>query len=164
MTLKITTNIEGDTLQAKHILAQDYGFHCSGGNTSPAIYWEGLPEDTKSVAITCYDPDAPTGSGWWHWIVLNIPPHITHLDENSGYADNMLPDGAMHVVNDCNRLQFMGACPPPTDDAHRYIFTVHACSTTFDFDSNIPSAVARFSIELNTIEKASITYLYKYQS
>jgi Raf kinase inhibitor-like YbhB/YbcL family protein len=102
-------------------------FGCSGENKSPALKWSGAPKDTKSFAVTVYDPDAPTGSGWWHWSVINIPANVTELKPDAGNASNAnLPPGARQVRIDYGVAAWGGACPPPGDKPHRYIFTVHA--------------------------------------
>jgi Raf kinase inhibitor-like YbhB/YbcL family protein len=103
------------------------GFGCAGENKSPALKWSGAPKDTKSFAVNVYDPDAPTGSGWWHWYVVNIPADVTELKMDAGAVGGAnLPKGATNVKIDFGTAGFGGVCPPQGDKPHRYIFTVQA--------------------------------------
>lgn len=100
---------------------------CNGQNLSPALDWTGAPEGTRSYAVTVYDPDAPTGHGWWHWAVANIPPGVTELPRGSGSReDDSLPEPAIQLRNDFGESAYGGPCPPPGDKAHRYRFRVYA--------------------------------------
>ena len=120
------------------------GFGCSGDNKSPTLKWSGAPAGTKSFAITLYDPDAPTGSGFWHWFVVNIPGDVTELAANAGAIGGAnLPKGAKHIRIDYGIHGFGGPCPPEGDPPHRYIFTVHALKVDrLDIPDDATAAVA----------------------
>ncbi len=100
------------------------GFGCSGANVSPQLSWQNAPQGTKSFVLTVYDPDAPTGSGWWHWVVYDIPASTKELPQGAGSGKAPLPDGAKQGRTDFGAPGFGGACPPPGDKPHRYVFTV----------------------------------------
>jgi Raf kinase inhibitor-like YbhB/YbcL family protein len=143
--------------------AQVYkGFGCEGQNLSPALKWSGAPKDTKSFAITVYDPDAPTGSGWWHWVVYNIPATVTELAEGAGSADGKgLPAGAVQGRTDFGSVGFGGACPPKGDKPHRYIFTVHALKVDkLDLPPDATAALVGFMLHANDLAKASFEARY----
>jgi Raf kinase inhibitor-like YbhB/YbcL family protein len=97
---------------------------CGGKNTSPQLAWSGAPSGTKSFAITCFDPDAPTGAGYWHWLAFNIPASVSSLRAGDGNGD--APAGGSGGYSDFGMTQYGGPCPPPSDGDHRYIFTVYA--------------------------------------
>ena len=138
------------------------GFGCEGKNISPALKWSGAPKDTKCFALTVYDPDAPTGSGCWHWVVYNIPASATELPEGAGAADGKaMPAGAVQGRTDFGTAGFGGACPPPGDKPHRYIFTVHALKTEkIDAPADASAALVGFMINANRIGKASFEAKY----
>ena len=137
-------------------------FGCTGENRSPALKWSGAPAGTKSFALTVYDPDAPTGSGWWHWVVINLPANVTELKPDAGnHSGANLPSGARQVRIDYGFSGWGGMCPPPGDKPHRYVFTVHALKTDrLDIPEDATAALAGFMINANTIAKASFTALY----
>ena len=139
------------------------GFGCSGKNISPSLKWIDAPAETKSFAVTVYDPDAPTGSGWWHWIIFNIPADITELKADAGRIDkNLAPAGSVQSVTDFGKPGFGGACPPQGDQAHRYIFTVYALSaTTLDLDENARPALVGFMLNSKAIARASLISYYQ---
>lgn len=138
------------------------GFGCTGKNVSPALRWSGAPAGTKSFALTVYDPDAPTGSGWWHWVVINLPAATTELPEGAGAAGGPgLPAGAMQGRTDFGAPGFGGACPPKGDKPHRYIFTVHALKIEkLDVPPDATAALIGFMINANRLGKASFTAKY----
>jgi Raf kinase inhibitor-like YbhB/YbcL family protein len=138
------------------------GFGCSGENKSPALKWSGAPAGTKSFAVTLYDPDAPTGSGWWHWVVYNIPASTTELTAGAGAADGKgLPQGAAQGRTDFGTAAFGGACPPQGDKPHRYIFTVYALkSDKLDVPADASAALIGFMIHADQLAKATLTAKY----
>ena len=138
------------------------GFGCEGKNISPALKWSGAPSGTKSYAVTVYDPDAPTGSGWWHWVVYNIPASATELPEGAGGADGKgLPAGAVQGRTDFGAAGFGGACPPAGDKPHRYIFTVYALKTDkIEAPADASAALVGFMINANKLGKASFEAKY----
>jgi len=154
MTFTLTSNdiADGGGLPDAQVQAK--------GNTSPHLKWSGAPEGTKSFAVTCYDPDAPTGSGFWHWTVANIPADVSELA--TGASSGGLPKGAVEGRTDYGEPGFGGAAPPPGHGPHRYIFTVFAV----DVD-NLPvtpedsGAKYGFNLHFHTLARASITATYE---
>lgn len=138
------------------------GFGCSGKNQSPALKWTAGPKETKSYAITVYDPDAPTGSGWRHWVVYNIPANVTELAAGVGDSTGRrLPSGAIQGRTDYGSHDFGGACPPQGDKPHRYIFTVHALKIEkIEVPADASAALIGFMINANSLGKASFTAKY----
>ncbi|MDR3736211.1 MAG: kinase inhibitor [Acidobacteriaceae bacterium] len=134
-------------------------FGHSGGNISPQLAWTDAPEGTESFVVMVYDPDAPTGSGWWHWVVSNIPARVTELPTGaSGTA--AMPAGAIESRTDYSTAGYGGAAPPP-GPPHRYIFTVYALKTAhIDVTPDSSAALVGFLTHFNSIAKASITAFY----
>lgn len=154
--LSSTSIAEGAQLPPSHVFA---GFGCEGGNQSPQLSWSGAPETTKSFAITAYDPDAPTGSGWWHWNVVNIPASEGSVELGAS-GDAKMPAGSVEIANDYGTAGFGGACPPP-GEVHRYVFTVHALAIErLDLPASPSNALVGFMIGANRIESARITAVY----
>jgi Raf kinase inhibitor-like YbhB/YbcL family protein len=154
---------DGDYLGQEHVLSADYGFGCSGGNRSPHLRWEDAPAGTKSFALTCFDPDAPTGSGFWHWVVVNVPPGVTELPLDAGNpGSGKLPAGALQVRTDFGKPGYGGPCPPQGDHPHRYLFTLHAVSMDkLPVTADTAAAVVGFYLNFNTLAKVALMGLYK---
>lgn len=130
------------------------GFGCSGENRSPQLSWSNAPEGTKSFAITMYDPDAPSGSGWWHWSVVNIPAHVTTLEQGM----DLSKIGAHEIKTDFGSAGFGGACPPEKQGMHRYQFIVWALpEESLMFDDNASAALVGFTLNNIALGKATLT-------
>jgi len=142
--------------------AQVYsGMGCDGQNQAPALSWTGAPRGTKSFAITMYDPDTPTGSGWWHWVVFNIPADVTSLPTGaSSSSKNLLPPGAALGNTDFGTPGYGGPCPPQGDKPHRYIVTVYALDDSLSIPGNATAAYVGFNIHAHAIGEATLTALY----
>ncbi len=138
------------------------GFGCSGKNISPKLEWSNAPKGTKSFAITVYDPDAPTGSGWWHWLVFNIPSSVHSLPRGAGNPSaHLLPKGAVQSRTDFGKPGYGGACPPAGDRPHRYIFTVYALDVQkLPLNADSAPALIGFMLEKHAIAKASLISYY----
>ncbi len=155
-TLMSTDISEGHKLSKEQVLN---GFGCKGKNISPSLTWSNAPAGTKSFVITAYDPDAPTGSGWWHWVVFNIPSKATTLPRGAGSGKG-LPKKAIQGRTDFGSNGFGGACPPP-GEVHRYVFSIFALSTEkLDLDENASAALVGFMTRSNALAKATITATY----
>ena len=138
------------------------GFGCEGANQSPLLVWKNAPAGAKSFAVTVYDPDAPTGSGWWHWLAYNIPATVTQLPAGAGVVGGAgLPPGTAQGRNDFGAASFGGACPPKGSEPHRYVFTVHALKVDkMDLPADASAALIGYMIGANRIDKASLTATY----
>ncbi|HKB44494.1 MAG TPA: YbhB/YbcL family Raf kinase inhibitor-like protein [Chitinophagaceae bacterium] len=139
------------------------GFGCTGKNQSPQLSWANAPEGTKSFAITMYDPDAPTGSGFWHWVVFDIPASSNELVTNAGNIDlNLAPKGAIQSVTNYGANGYGGPCPPGGHGIHQYIITVYALKVDkLGLDANTNPAIVGFNLWMNTLAKASIVSYYQ---
>ncbi len=138
------------------------GFGCTGDNVSPELRWANPPKGTKSFAVTVYDPDAPTGSGWWHWVIYNIPEDITALAADAGRPGGpSAPQRSVQSMTDFGEPGYGGPCPPPGHKPHRYIFTVYALKVEqLSLKPATPAAMVGFYLQQNALAKASFTGLY----
>jgi hypothetical protein len=134
----------------------------NANNISPALHWQNSPENTESYAVTVYDPDAPTGSGWWHWVIFNIPSEVTILEQDAGNRQSGLaPTGSVQSRTDFGTPGYGGACQPQGDEDHRYIFSVYALDTKkLDLDKNATAAMVGYSIRQHAIAKTQLTVVY----
>ena len=139
------------------------GFGCAGANISPQISWSNIPLGAKSFALTVYDPDAPTGSGWWHYLAINIPVSYNNLPAGFAAENKFeIKDGIKQIRNDFGVHNFGGPCPPQGDKAHRYIFTIYALKVDkLEVPESATAAFAGFMINQNVVAKASFTGFYK---
>jgi Raf kinase inhibitor-like YbhB/YbcL family protein len=132
------------------------GMGFSGENQSPQLYWENAPGETEAFAVTMYDLDAPTGSGFWHWVVFNIPSNIHELPSGAGdLAKNLLPEGVVQSLTDIGVPGYAGAAPPE-GPAHRYLITVHALAKKLELDANTTPAFIGFNLHFATLARASL--------
>ena len=138
-------------------------FGAGGEDVSPELRWSGFPEGTKSFAVTCFDPDAPTGSGFWHWVVYNIPASVTKLATGAGAQDGSgLPEGAGQLKNDAGLPGYLGSAPPEGHGPHRYVFTVHALSVdSLPINDDVTPAICGFNMFGCTLARAIVTPVYE---
>lgn len=162
-------NAQTFTLRSKDIGGQATdkqvynGFGCTGENLSPELNWENPPAGTKSFAITMYDPDAPTGSGFWHWVVFDIPANISELKTGAGNIQKgLMPAGAIQSNTDFGQPGYGGPCPPQGHGFHQYLITIYALKTDkLGLDKNATPAFVGFNLFSNTLAKASLVMYYK---
>ena len=161
MTVTSTDIKEGGTIANEQVFK---GFGCTGGNVSPELSWSGAPGGTKSLAVSIYDPDAPTGSGWWHWVVFNIPPGTTSLPKGAGDAKKKsMPKGAIQSRTDFGADGYGGPCPPAGDKPHRYQITVFAVDVDklpFAKNHNASGASVGFDLHFHTLAKTTLTGVF----
>ena len=152
---------DGQPMDDTH--AADASFGGKGQNLSPQLRWEGFPPETRGFAVTIYDPDAPTGSGFWHWVLFDIPAGVTELPRGAGSGDQAgRPEGTKHGRNDVGGLGFVGAFPPPGHGPHRYVTAVHALDTDHlgPPDGATPAFVG-FNLGGHTLARAVIVPTYE---
>ncbi|MYR31492.1 YbhB/YbcL family Raf kinase inhibitor-like protein [Nocardiopsis alba] len=157
-TVTSTDVTDGKTLPT----AQVSGIMGAGGqDVSPQLSWSGFPEETRSFAVTCFDPDAPTASGFWHWVVCDIPVDVTELAADAGNGSG-LPEQAVTLRNDAGGHRYIGAAPPAGHGPHRYIFAVHAVDVpSLGLDSSASPAFLGFNLFSHALGRALITPVYE---
>jgi Raf kinase inhibitor-like YbhB/YbcL family protein len=138
-------------------------FGAGGDDRSPQLSWSGFPTETKSFVVTCYDPDAPTGSGFWHWAVVDIPASVTSLPSGAGdETGGVLPDGAFQLRNDAGLRRYLGAAPPPGHGRHRYLFVVHAVGVDpLGLSVDASNAMLGFNLFGQTLARATMACWYE---
>lgn len=159
-----TFTLTSKNLGGEATLKEEFnGFGCIGKNESPQLSWKNAPEGTRSFAITMYDPDAPTGSGWWHWVVFDIPTSTTELVANAGDIKlDLTPEGTIQSITNYGSQGYGGPCPPQGHGLHQYIITVYALKTdTLGLDKNTNPAIVGYYLWNNTLAKASLITYYK---
>ncbi len=161
MTLTSGEIKDGGTIANEQVFK---GFGCTGNNVSPSLSWSGAPSGTKSFAVSIYDPDAPTGSGWWHWVVFNIPANVTSLAKGAGdVKSKSMPKGAIQSRTDFGSGGYGGPCPPTGDKPHRYQITVFAVDVDKLPDAKndqASAALVGFDLHFHTLAKATLTGTY----
>jgi len=154
-------DLRSDDVSYGEPLADDHV--AASGNTSPHLSWSGAPEGTRSFVVTCFDPDAPTPSGFWHWVVVDLPAGTTELFPGAGSGDDALPGHAFHVRNDLGTRDFTGAAPPEGDQVHRYYFAVHAVGEErLGVDADASAAVVSFNLAFKTLGRAVLQATYQH--
>jgi Raf kinase inhibitor-like YbhB/YbcL family protein len=159
-----TFTLKSNSVGGQGTLTQEFsGWGCVGQNESPQLSWENAPEGTESFAITMYDPDAPTGSGWWHWLIFDIPMNMSELAAGAGnVASGKAPQGCIQSVTSYGQTGYGGPCPPVGHGIHQYIITIHALKkASLGLDEKTDPAVVGFNLWANTIEKASLVFYYQ---
>lgn len=158
--------LRSPSIAEQQTLPRDHVHHAMGAggeNISPELAWSGAPAGTKSFALTMYDPDAPTGSGWWHWVVYDIPADATALPRGAGAAGGaVLPKGAKQGRTDFGTREYGGAAPPPGHGPHRYVFTLYALNVDkLDVPEDASAAYVGFMIHFAKLGETKLTARYE---
>jgi Raf kinase inhibitor-like YbhB/YbcL family protein len=158
-TVVSTDCTDGETLPMPHVS----GVMGAGGeDRSPQLSWSGFPDGTRSFAVTVYDPDAPTASGFWHWAVANLPASVTELPSGAGSEGGSLPEGAVQLRNDAGFAGYLGAAPPAGHGPHRYFVVVHAVDTDrLDVNADTTPAILGFNLSFHTLARATMVLIYE---
>jgi Raf kinase inhibitor-like YbhB/YbcL family protein len=149
---------EGETVGRLHLYNE---MGCTGQNVSPALEWSGAPAGARSLAVTVYDPDAPTGKGWWHWVIYNIPPDVSKLPAGAGDPARSFMPGVMQGITDFGKPGYGGPCPPKGDKPHRYVFTVYALDVEkLEVPDTATAAAVGFNLNAHRLAIATLTGVY----
>ena len=147
--------VDGAPIDLRHVHDS-----AGGGNASPHLAWTDVPDGTQSFVITCFDPDAPTPSGFWHWCAVDVPGGVRDVARGAGASDATLP-GGFHVPTDMGAASYGGSAPPEGDVPHRYFFVVHAVDVpTLGVDASVTPTVVSFYLAFHTLARATITPTY----
>ncbi len=158
LSIRSNTFTDGGTLPMSTVFNS---FGCTGGNRSPHLAWSGAPSGTQSFALIMHDPDAPTGTGWYHWVLFDIPSSAHELKEGAGAKGSPdLPAGAVLGLTDFGSSGYGGPCPPTGDKPHHYRITIYALSSKIGMGSATTGAAVRFVVRGNTLAEGTITGLY----
>ncbi len=151
--------VDGQQLDMTHVHAS-----AGGHDQSPQLSWSGFPAETRSFAVTCFDPDAPTHCGWWHWLAVNIPATVTSLPRGAGSPGGPgMPEGTVQFRTDYGTPGYGGASPPPGDHDHRYFFAVHALDVDhLDLAADTPAAIVGFNLTAHTIARGVLVATFSY--
>lgn len=156
---------EGDMLGRAHVLSAEYGFGCAGENLSPQLSWEGgaVPENTESWAISCFDPDAPTGCGFWHWLVVDIPLAVRSLPRGAGNPDKgLMPSPSLEIRTDFGRPGYGGPCPPIGGNIHRYVFSLYAVGVeNLGVEAQTSAAVTSARLRRQSVARADLIAIFR---
>lgn len=154
-SLTSTDLVDGQRVPLDHVHTS-----AGGANISPELSWSGFPPETASFVVTCFDPDAPTPCGYWHWVVVDIPATVTHLPAGAGESDATLL-GGYHITTDMGSAAFGGSAPPPGDMTHRYMYVVHAVDVaSLELPPGANATVAAFYLAFHAIARARLTVTY----
>ena len=165
MPSKPSFNLSSTDIQdGEPLPAEVYGVDAGGSNQSPQLSWSGFPAETKSFVVTCFDPDAPTGAGFWHWAVANIPGDVTSLPAGAGaIGGKLLPEGAIMLPNETREPAFVGAGPPEHTGVHHYWFVVHALDVeSIDIDPEATPSVLGFMMREAVLARAILVATGEY--
>jgi hypothetical protein len=164
LTLTSNSFKDGDYLDNMYHLSEPYGFGCNGDNLSPHFAWSGVPDGTESFVMTVFHPDAPTGSGFWHWVVVNIPAGVRELAMGAGALDSgKMPAGSLQVRTDIAKPGYIGPClPKGVRGVHRYFFTLHAVNVKeMPVTADSAPALVGFYLNRHSIAKSTLTALHR---
>lgn len=155
--------VKSDSVHDKKEIGKDFlfnGFGCAGKNLNPELKWTDFPQETKFFAITMFDPDAPTGSGWWHWQIVNIPANVTEIKKGVSGNPKLIPIGSIEMRNDFGNSSYGGPCPPEKDKPHHYILKVYALKDKVPAEPTSSAALVGFYLNSLKIAEGTLIPIY----